>query len=136
MSQAVRYLAQVGVHFAIRSGGHSPAPFGANINDGVLFDMSGFNSVEYDPRRGAAVVGTGMRWGDVYRHLDQYNVTVVGGRILQVGVGGLTLGSRCSLPTPATSKLQQALLIFFLQVGCPISPISTAWSAIMSSILR
>ncbi|KAI0967528.1 putative FAD-binding oxidoreductase [Xylaria arbuscula] len=96
VSRAVRYLAQRGVHFAIRSGGHSPAPLGANINDGVLFDMSGFNSVEYDAQMGVAVVGTGMRWGEVYSHLDQYNVTVVGGRILQVGVGGLTLGSGLS----------------------------------------
>ncbi|KAI0906327.1 putative FAD-binding oxidoreductase [Ustulina deusta] len=96
VSQAISYLAQRGVHFAIRSGGHSPAPLGANINDGVLFDMSGFNSVEYDAQLGVAVVGTGMRWGDVYRHLDQYNVTVVGGRILQVGVGGFTLGSGLS----------------------------------------
>ncbi|KAF2973143.1 hypothetical protein GQX73_g276 [Xylaria multiplex] len=96
VSQAIRYLTQSGVHFAIRSGGHSPAPFGANINDGVLFDMSGFNSVEYDAQLGVAVVGTGMRWGSVYRHLDQYNVTVVGGRILEVGVGGLTLGSGLS----------------------------------------
>jgi FAD/FMN-containing dehydrogenase len=100
VSQAVRYLAQVGVHFAIRSGGHSPAPLGANINDGVLFDMSRFNSAAYDSRLGVAVVGTGMRWGDVYRHLDQYNVTAVGGRILQVGVGGLTLGSGWSPPIP------------------------------------
>ncbi|KAI0517438.1 putative FAD-binding oxidoreductase [Xylaria bambusicola] len=96
VSQAVRYLSRGGVHFAIRSGGHSPAPLGANINDGVLFDMSGFNSVQYNARLGVAVVGTGMRWGDVYRHLDQYNVTVVGGRILGVGVGGLTLGSGLS----------------------------------------
>ncbi|KAI0117947.1 putative FAD-binding oxidoreductase [Nemania sp. FL0031] len=96
VSRAVKYLAQRGVHFAIRSGGHSPAPLGANINDGVLFDMSGFNSVEYHAGQGVAVVGTGLRWGDVYHYLDQYNVTVVGGRILQVGVGGLTLGSGLS----------------------------------------
>ncbi|KAJ8130695.1 hypothetical protein O1611_g2930 [Lasiodiplodia mahajangana] len=55
--------------------------------------------VEYHAGQGVAVVGTGLRWGDVYHYLDQYNVTVVGGRILQVGVGGLTLGSK-SLPTP------------------------------------
>ncbi|TGJ87169.1 hypothetical protein E0Z10_g1588 [Xylaria hypoxylon] len=96
VSRAIRYLSQSGVHFAIRSGGHSPAPLGANINDGVLFDMSGFNSVEYDAQLGVAIVGTGMRWGEVYRHLDQYNVTVVGGRIVEVGVGGLTLGSGLS----------------------------------------
>jgi FAD/FMN-containing dehydrogenase len=61
--------------------------------------MSGFNSIEYNNEKGVAVVGTGMRWGDVYHYLDQYNVTVVGGRILQVGVGGLTLGSTCLLAT-------------------------------------
>ncbi|KAI0439915.1 putative FAD-binding oxidoreductase [Xylaria telfairii] len=99
VSRAVSYLAQVGVRFAIRSGGHSPAPLGANINDGVLFDMSSFNSVEYHAQQGVAVVGTGLRWGDVYHYLDQYNVTVVGGRILQVGVGGLTLGSGLSYLT-------------------------------------
>ncbi|KAI0403372.1 putative FAD-binding oxidoreductase [Xylaria palmicola] len=96
VSQAVRCLAQGGVHFAIRSGGHSPAPLGANINDGVLFDLSGLNRIEYHAQRGVAVVGTGMRWGDVYQYLDQYNVTVVGARILQVGVGGLILGSGLS----------------------------------------
>ncbi|KAJ2984798.1 hypothetical protein NUW58_g5873 [Xylaria curta] len=99
ISLAVKYLAKVEVHFAVRSGGHSPAPLGANINDGVLLDMSGFNSVEYHAQRGTAVVGTGMRWGDVYHHLEQHNVTVVGGRILQVGVGGLTLGSGLSYLT-------------------------------------
>ncbi|KAI8624750.1 putative FAD-binding oxidoreductase [Xylariaceae sp. FL1651] len=96
VSQAVKYLAKNNIHFAIRSGGHSPAPLGANINEGVLFDMSGFNTVDYDAENGVAIVGTGMRWGDVYRYLDQYNVTVVGGRILEVGVGGLTLGSGLS----------------------------------------
>lgn len=77
---------------------------GANINNGVLFDMSGFNSVEYYAHRRVAVVGTGSRWSDVYHYLDQYDVTVVGGRILEVGVGGLTLGSGC-LPISAPSKI-------------------------------
>ncbi|KAI1817210.1 putative FAD-binding oxidoreductase [Poronia punctata] len=96
VSEAVKYLSRENVHFAIRSGGHSPAPLGANINEGVLFDMSGFNEVEYDAERGVATVGTGLRWGEVYHYLEQYNKTVVGGRILEVGVGGLTLGSGLS----------------------------------------
>ncbi len=133
VSQAISYLAQRGVHFAIRSGGHSPAPLGANINDGVLFDMSGFNSVEYDAQLGVAVVGTGMRWGDVYRHLDQYNVTVVGGRILQVGVGGFTLGSTWF--SHADCEPKEALLTC-LQVGCHICRIYMAWVAITLTISR
>src|SRR5438045_2490064 len=33
-------LGQADVHFAIRSGGHMPAPGFANIDNGVLIDMS------------------------------------------------------------------------------------------------
>ncbi|KAI0145106.1 putative FAD-binding oxidoreductase [Xylariaceae sp. FL1272] len=99
ISQAVKYLVPLNVNFAIRSGGHSPAPFAANINDGVLFDMSGFNMIEYQEENDVAVVGTGLRWGEVYSHLDSYNVTVVGGRIVDVGVGGLALGSGLSYLT-------------------------------------
>jgi len=72
--------------------------------------MSGFNKVEYDAERAVAVVGTGMRWGEVYGYLEQYNTTVVGGRILHVGVGGLTLGSTC-VSHPALGK-RVADLIF------------------------
>ncbi|KAI0598823.1 putative FAD-binding oxidoreductase [Biscogniauxia sp. FL1348] len=99
LSELVKHLVAEDVHFAVRSGGHSPAPLGANINDGVLVDMSKFNAVEYDVSRNVAVVGSGLRWGEVYRQLDQYNVTVVGGRILDVGVGGLALGSGLSYLT-------------------------------------
>ena len=37
-------------------------------------------------------VGPGARWGKVYEYLDQYDVTAVGGRVAQIGVGGLILG--------------------------------------------
>jgi FAD/FMN-containing dehydrogenase len=80
------------VQFAIRSGGHSPNPGFANINNGVLIDMSLFNQVHYDASHNVALVGSGLTWGTVYTTLEQYNVTVVGGRVLDVGVGGLMLG--------------------------------------------
>lgn len=87
------------VNFAIRSGGHSVVPGAANINRGVLIDLANFNSVDYDADKKVAVVGSGLRWKEVYTSLDQYNVTVAGGRVLDVGVGGLTLGGKfCSLP--------------------------------------
>lgn len=70
-----------------------PSPLAANINNGVLIDMAGFNEVVYDAARNIATVGAGLKWGDVYGQLDKFNVTVVGGRVLDVGVGGLILGS-------------------------------------------
>ena len=73
-----------------------PSPFAANIDDGVLIDVSQFNQVDYDAASNMAVVGAGQKWGNVYQHLDHYNVTVVGGRVLDVGVGGLILGSESS----------------------------------------
>jgi len=84
------------VPFAIRSGGHNPNEFAANIDTGVLISMDKFNSVTYNKAQGTATFGTGGRWKAVYDTLDPYNVTVVGGRVLDVGVGGLTLGSGLS----------------------------------------
>ena len=71
-----------------------PSPLAANINNGVLIDMAMFNNVTYDAANDVATVGAGQTWGDVYRRLDPHNVTVVGGRVLDVGVAGLALGGQ------------------------------------------
>ena len=70
------------------------APGASNIDDGVLIDMSGFNEVEYDSSAEIVRVGSGARWKDVYRALEPYNVTTVGGRSMDIGVGGLLLGGK------------------------------------------
>ncbi|KAL8751799.1 MAG: hypothetical protein Q9199_006180 [Rusavskia elegans] len=92
LQKAVRLLTRQNIPFAIRSGGHSPSPFAANIDNGVLIDMSCFNHTQYFPHKNVATVGAGGRWLGVYKELDRYNVTVVGGRVVDVGVGGLILG--------------------------------------------
>lgn len=94
VQQIVKLLVNGDVPFAIRSGGHSPSPGAANINDGILIDMAALNKVTYNPESSTATVGTGNTWGTVYTTLDKYNVTVVGGRDLNVGVGGLLLQSK------------------------------------------
>lgn len=96
LSAVVRTLAYSKVPFAIRSGGHSPNPFDANIDNGVLISLGKFDRVAYDESTTLATLGTGARWRDVYTALDRYNLTVVGGRFLGVGVGGLTLGGGLS----------------------------------------
>ncbi|ETS76483.1 hypothetical protein PFICI_11870 [Pestalotiopsis fici W106-1] len=84
------------VPFAIRSGGHSPSPGAANIDNGVLIDTSSLTHVTYDATTSTVTVGSGNRWGDVYNALDEYNVTAVGGRVLDVGVSGFLLQSGLS----------------------------------------
>jgi FAD/FMN-containing dehydrogenase len=95
----VSTLAKNGIPFAIRSGGHSPSPLAANSNGGVLIDLVSLDRIDYDAARSVVTIGSGLRWGQVYSELDRYQVTVVGGRVLDVGVGGLTLGSMGNIQT-------------------------------------
>ncbi|KAJ3544641.1 hypothetical protein NMY22_g2711 [Coprinellus aureogranulatus] len=77
--------------FAVQSGGHASNP-GWSSTDGVHISMNGFRSIEYNSTEGVVEFGTGLRWGDVYEALEPHNVSVVGGRGVEVGVGGFTLG--------------------------------------------
>jgi FAD/FMN-containing dehydrogenase len=92
------------ISFAIRSGGHSIIPGASNIDEGILIDLSRLNQVKYDAANNVALVGAGQRWGNIYSQLEKYNVTIVGGRVLDVGVGGLTLGSTLLNPLPSSSS--------------------------------
>jgi hypothetical protein len=49
-------------------------------------------SVEVSGDKKSVKVGAGARWVDVYSSLEKDNLSVVGGRVSDVGVGGLTLG--------------------------------------------
>lgn len=78
--------------FAIRSGGHTPWSGSANIEGGVTIDMKFVNQVDVSPDQMVTSVGPGNRWVDVYLKLDAIGLTIPGGRVADVGVGGLTLG--------------------------------------------
>jgi len=41
---------------------------------------------------GSVTIGMGLKWDDVYTALEPLNITVAGGRVEGVGVGGFTLG--------------------------------------------
>lgn len=73
-----------------------PAAGFANIDGGVTIDMTKLNSVNLNVDHTVASVGAGAAWLDVYTYLDNFNVSVAGGRNGHVGVGGLTLGGGIS----------------------------------------
>ena len=62
----------------------------------MLIDLQKLKQVPVSADKKVATVGPGGRWGDVYAALDPYGVGVIGGRIPQVGVGGLILGGMYS----------------------------------------
>ncbi|KAK1955991.1 FAD-binding domain-containing protein [Colletotrichum sublineola] len=78
--------------FAIRGGGHTLWSGAANIDGGVTVDMRLINQTVLSADKKVASLGAGGRWHDVYHQLTPYNVTVMGGRIGTLGVGGFLSG--------------------------------------------
>lgn len=78
--------------FAIRSGGHTPFAGAANIENGVTIDLRAMNVVKLSADHNVTSAGGGSVWNDIYEMLQPLNLTVVGGRVAGLGVGGLTTG--------------------------------------------
>lgn len=79
------------VPFAVKSGGHSPNKGHATAKDGVLISTVEMTGARYDAETGYAHVKPGGEWNDVIGALEEEGVTVLGGRLGVVGVGGLLL---------------------------------------------
>ncbi|KAI1816978.1 FAD-binding domain-containing protein [Poronia punctata] len=79
------------VEFAVKSGGHDPNPGHATARDGILIATRKLSGATYDPATGLASVGPGGEFNDVMTDLEPHGVTIVGGRLGVVGVGGFVL---------------------------------------------
>jgi len=82
--------------FAVKSGGHAAFAGASNIQGGITIDLAKLNEVTVSADKTLTRVGAGNRWVDVYSQLDPQGVSVVGGRVAAIGVGGLTLGGGIS----------------------------------------
>ena len=91
---AVTLLSRYSCTFAVRSGGHMSWAGAANIDNGVTIDLSAINQVDMTSNGTIVSVGSGARWLDVSLKLDSMNLAVVGGRVSEVGVGGLVTGGK------------------------------------------
>ncbi|THU98265.1 FAD-binding domain-containing protein [Dendrothele bispora CBS 962.96] len=76
--------------FAVKASGHANN-VGHSSTVGVQIALSSFTNVSYDPEASTATFGPGLSWDEIYEYLEQFNVSVVGGRVPGVGVG-LVLG--------------------------------------------
>ncbi|KAI9750569.1 MAG: methionyl-tRNA synthetase [Chaenotheca gracillima] len=82
--------------FAVRGGGHTPWAGSANIANGVVIDLSAMKDVKVNSDQSVTSLGPGLRWVEVYSKLDSMGLAVLGGRVADVGVAGLTLGGGIS----------------------------------------
>ena len=84
--------ARAGDHeLAIRAGGHSIVGH-STTDGGIVLDLRGMTSVEVDPDRRTAWVGSGATALHVTEALSPHGVVIGFGDSGSVGVGGITLG--------------------------------------------
>ncbi|VUC24032.1 unnamed protein product [Clonostachys rosea] len=76
------------VKFTAKSGGHDPNAGHATAQDGVLISLEKMSGATYDSSTNLASVKPGGEWNDVISSLNEHGVTIVGGRLGIVGVGG------------------------------------------------
>ena len=94
VSTAISIINKLSCHFAVKSGGHAMFAGASNANGGITIDLRYLNGVELSEDHATASVGPGNKWGDVYKVLEPRGLTVAGGRVTTVGVGGFMLGGK------------------------------------------
>lgn len=92
----MKTVTKEGCHFAVKGGGHARDVGFSNADAGVTIDLVRMGTVELSQDKKTVKVGAGARWADVFSTLEKDNLTVVGGRVSDVGVAGLTLGGGIS----------------------------------------
>ncbi|KAI4196491.1 MAG: hypothetical protein LQ350_006530 [Teloschistes chrysophthalmus] len=95
---AAAYLLAAFFHcnFAVKGGGHAAFAGASSIQQGITIDLQRLNSTSFNSDRNVTQVGAGNRWIDVYRYLTPQKLAVLGGRVSDIGVSGLTLGGGIS----------------------------------------
>ncbi|KAL4738957.1 FAD-binding domain-containing protein [Aspergillus similis] len=78
--------------FAVRGGGHTLFTGAANIQGAVTVDLRSMNSLVLSDDKKTASVGGGSIFSDLYPQLVPHGLTVMGGRVPGIGVGGFTTG--------------------------------------------
>ncbi|KAJ3571440.1 hypothetical protein NPX13_g5377 [Xylaria arbuscula] len=100
VSLALKTIKEAGSRFAIKTKGHNTNDMFSCVEDGVLIDLSSMTAMSYDETTTLATYEPGSSWGELYDYYAQFDRTVVGGRIHDVGTG-LALGGGMSYLSPA-----------------------------------
>ncbi|KAK5989784.1 FAD-dependent monooxygenase sdcF [Cladobotryum mycophilum] len=93
VSQFIKLVtANNGTQFAVRGGGHTLWTGAANVDNGITVDMRAMKDVTLSNDKKIARLGPGGIFSDIYPKLVPQNLTVMGGRVPGIGVGGFVTG--------------------------------------------
>ncbi|KXH52976.1 FAD binding domain-containing protein [Colletotrichum nymphaeae SA-01] len=95
VSVALKEIQNTGCQFAVKSGGHYSYT-ASTIEGGLVIDLVRLNGITLSEDKDSAIVEPGNTWASTYENLQSSGVTIPGGRMFGVGVGGLTLGGGVS----------------------------------------
>lgn len=62
----------------------------------MTIDLAHLNQISVNAEGTETQIGPGNLWFDVYSYLEVLGLSVIGGRVSAIGVGGLTLGGGIS----------------------------------------
>jgi FAD/FMN-containing dehydrogenase len=96
VSAIIKSLTALQSPFSVKAGGHTAFAGGSNVDQGVTIDLMYMDEITVNSDSQAVSVGAGGRWIQVTEALDPLGLSVVGGRVADVGVAGLLLGGGIS----------------------------------------
>lgn len=82
--------------FAAKSGGHAAFHGASSIDGGITISLKKINQVSISSNKKTVDVGPGNIWYDVYTATQPQDIVVIGGRVAEIGVGGLSTGGGIS----------------------------------------
>lgn len=85
----------------MKGGGHARDPDDSISAGGVTIDLEKMRSIQVAGDRSRVKLGGGHVLYSLYPGLENYNLTTLGGRVADVGLGGYALGGGFSSLSPA-----------------------------------
>ena len=82
--------------FAVKSGGHAPFAGASSIEGGITVSLRNLDSIALSDDHKTAFIQPGNTWSRIYSELAKDDVSVIGGRVSPIGIGGLTTGGGIS----------------------------------------
>lgn len=74
--------------------------------------MSRFTHIQHNEEAQTIDLGAGLRWDDVFGHLNPKGYTVAGGRVSGVGIAGFILGGGSFAPISLHSTTGAEITLF------------------------
>ncbi|CAG8910150.1 unnamed protein product [Penicillium egyptiacum] len=101
VSSVLGVILEESCRFAVKGGGHARDPDDSISAGGVTIDMQKMRSIQVAADRSRVKLGSGHVLYSLYSGLEKYNLTTLGGRVADVGLGGFALGGGFSSLSPA-----------------------------------